>query len=249
MAAEECSPRVSVRMSSSLGCVVNTIFVRPLHETRRGARMAQYLRIHADSPQPRLVRQAVEVLRSGGLVVYPTDSCYALGCQIGNKDALDRLRRVRELDESHHLTLVCSSLSEIAHYANIDNVQYRLLRMATPGSYTFILQANRDVPKRVLNARRKTIGLRVPDHPVVSALLDELGEPILSSTLILPGQVLPPPDVEEIRDYLERKVDLIIDSGSCGLDMTTVIDLTGDVPTLVRAGRGPLEPFGFDIKG
>ena len=208
--------------------------------------MAQYLRINADNPQRRLIRQAVEVLRSGGLIVYPTDSCYALGCQIGNKDALDRLRRVRDIDERHHFTLVCSDLSEISRYASIDNVQYRLLRMATPGSYTFILQANRDVPKRVLNARRKTIGLRVPDHPVVSALLDELGEPILTSTLILPGEELPAPDIEDIRDYLEHKVDMIVDSGPCGLEMTTVVDLTGDTPELIRAGKGSLKPFGFD---
>jgi tRNA threonylcarbamoyl adenosine modification protein (Sua5/YciO/YrdC/YwlC family) len=211
--------------------------------------MATYLRIHPANPQLRLIREAVDVLRSGGLVVYPTDSCYALGCQIGNKDAVDRLRRVRDVDERHHFTLVCSGLSEIARYAVVDNVQYRLLRMATPGSYTFILRAGRDVPKRVLDARRKTIGLRVPDHPVVSALLDELGEPILSSTLILPGEELPPPDIEEARDDLEHKVDLIIDSGSCGLDMTTVIDLTTDVPALIRAGKGPLEPFGLEHTG
>jgi tRNA threonylcarbamoyl adenosine modification protein (Sua5/YciO/YrdC/YwlC family) len=208
--------------------------------------MAQYLKIHPGNPQHRLVRQAVEVLRSGGLIVYPTDSCYALGCQIGNKDALDRLRRVREVDEQHHFTLVCSGLSEISHYARVDNVQYRLLRMATPGSYTFVLRAGRDVPKRLLNARRKTIGLRVPDHPVTSALLDELGEPILSSTLILPGEELPPPDIEEVRENLEHKVDMILDSGSCGLEMTTVVDLTSDVPELIRAGKGSLKPFGFD---
>lgn len=214
-----------------------------------GAPMAQYLRIHPGNPQLRLIRQAVEVLRSGGLIVYPTDSCYALGCQIGNKEALDRLRQVRDVDERHHFTLVCSGLSEISRYAVVDNVQYRLLRMATPGSYTFILRAGRDVPKRVLNIRRKTIGLRVPGHPVVSALLDELGEPILSSTLILPGEALPPPDIEEVRDDLERKVDLIIDSGSCGLEMTTIIDLCSDVPVLIRAGKGPLEPFGLEDAG
>jgi len=208
--------------------------------------MARYLRVHPANPQRRLIREAVDVLRAGGLVVYPTDSCYALGCQIGNKDALDRLRRVRDIDEGHHFTLVCSSLSEIARYAVVDNIQYRLLRMATPGSYTFILRAGRDVPKRVLNARRKTIGIRVPDHPVAAALLEELGEPILSSTLILPGEELPPPDIEGARDELEHKVDLIIDSGSCGLDMTTVIDLTNVAPELIRAGKGALEPFGLE---
>lgn len=211
--------------------------------------MAKYLRIHADSPQLRLVRQAVEALRSGGLIVYPTDSCYALGCRIGDKQALDRMRMVRNVDERHHFTLVCAGLSEISHYAGVNNVQYRLLRMTTPGSYTFILQANRDVPRRILNARRKTIGLRVPAHPVVTALLDELGEPILSSTLILPGEDLPPADLEDVRDYLNNKVDVIIDSGSCGVEMTTVVDLTGDSPELVRAGKGPLAPFGFGTAG
>jgi tRNA threonylcarbamoyl adenosine modification protein (Sua5/YciO/YrdC/YwlC family) len=208
--------------------------------------MAQYLHVHELNPQLRLIRQAVEVLRSGGLIVYPTDSCYALGCQIGNKQALERLCRIREIDERHHFTLVCSGLSEISRYASVNNVQYRLLRAATPGSYTFILKASREVPKRVLNTRRKTIGLRVPDHPVVSALLNELGEPILSSTLILPGEELPAPTVEEIREELDYHVDMIVDSGSCGLEMTTVIDLTSDAPGLIRAGKGSLQPFGLE---
>jgi len=208
--------------------------------------MAQYLNVHSKNPQRRLISKAAEVLRSGGLIVYPTDSCYALGCRIGNKEAMDRLRQIRQADEHHHFTLVCGGLSEISRYANVDNVQYRLLRMTTPGSYTFILKANRDVPKRVLNARRKTIGLRVPDHPVVSVLLEELGEPILSSTLILPGEELPAPDVDEVRAELDNQVDLILDSGSCGVEMTTVVDLTGDDPTLVRVGKGPLQPFGLD---
>ncbi len=207
--------------------------------------MAQYLNVHSENPQRRLISKAAEVLRSGGLIVYPTDSCYALGCRIGDKDALDRLRQIRQIDEHHHFTLVCSRLSEVARYASVDNVQYRLLRMTTPGSYTFILKANRDVPKRVLNARRKTIGLRVPDHPVVSLLLEELGEPILSSTLILPGEEFPAPDVDEVRDDLHNQVDLILDSGSCGVEMTTVVDLTNDTPTLVRVGKGPLQPFGL----
>ena len=211
--------------------------------------MAKYLRIHAESPQLRLVRQAVEVLRTGGLIVYPTDSCYALGCRIGDKGALDRMRRVREVEEGHHFTLVCGGLSEISRYAGVNNTQYRLLRAATPGSYTFILKANRDVPRRILHARRKTIGLRVPAHPVVSALLEELGEPILSSTLIVPGEDLPPADVEEVRDYLDKKVDVIVDSGSCGVQMTTVIDLSEGSPELLRAGKGPLAPFGLDPAG
>jgi tRNA threonylcarbamoyl adenosine modification protein (Sua5/YciO/YrdC/YwlC family) len=208
--------------------------------------MTELLDIHAKNPQRRLIGKAAEVLRAGGLIVYPTDSCYALGCRIGNKDALDRIRRIRQIDEHHHFTLVCGGLAEIAQYASIDNVQYRLLRMTLPGSYTFILKANRDVPKRVLNNRRKTIGLRVPDHPVVTALLEDLGEPILSSTLILPGEELPARDIDGVRTELGNQVDLILDSGSCGVEMTTVIDLTGDEPTLARLGKGSLLPFGLD---
>ena len=211
--------------------------------------MAPYLNVHAENPQKRLISKAADVLRSGGLIVYPTDSCYALGCRIGDKDALDRLRQIRQVDEHHHFTLVCRGLAEVARYASVDNVQYRLLRMTLPGSYTFILKANRDVPKRVLNARRKTIGLRVPDHAVVSALLEELGEPILSSTLILPGETLPAPDVDEVRYELQDQVDLVLDSGSCGVEMTTVVDLTSNVPTLVRVGKGPLQPFGLEGVG
>jgi tRNA threonylcarbamoyl adenosine modification protein (Sua5/YciO/YrdC/YwlC family) len=183
------------------------------------------------------------------LIVYPTDSCYALGCRVGNKDALDRLRQIRQVDEHHHFTLVCSGLSEVARYASVDNVQYRLLRMTTPGSYVFVLKANRGVPKHILNGRRNTIGLRVPDHAAVSMLLEELGEPILSSTLILPGETLPPRDVDEFRDELRNQVDLILDSGSCGVEMTTVVDLTGDAPSIVRVGKGPLQPFGVDGRG
>ena len=216
--------------------VVDLLRVRP---RRAGELVAAF-----DVSAPAISRH-LRLLRSGGLIVYPTDSCYALGCRIGDKDALDRLRQIRQIDEHHHFTLVCSRLSEVARYASVDNVQYRLLRMTTPGSYTFILKANRDVPKRVLNARRKTIGLRVPDHPVVSLLLEELGEPILSSTLILPGEEFPAPDVDEVRDDLHNQVDLILDSGSCGVEMTTVVDLTNDTPTLVRVGKGPLQPFGL----
>ncbi|HWQ39404.1 MAG TPA: L-threonylcarbamoyladenylate synthase [Burkholderiales bacterium] len=205
--------------------------------------MAQYFVVHALNPQRRLIRRAVEVLRSGGLIVYPTDSCYALGCRIGEKEAMERLRRIRGIGASHHLTLVCRDLSEIAQYARVDNGQYRLLRNSTPGSYTFILQATREVPKRLLNPKRKTIGLRVPEHAVARALLEELGEPILSSTLILPGDAYPLTDGVEIRAKLEHQVDLVLDAGSCGLDMTTVIDLTGDTPVVVRVGKGPVAPF------
>jgi tRNA threonylcarbamoyl adenosine modification protein (Sua5/YciO/YrdC/YwlC family) len=208
--------------------------------------MAQYLAVHARDPQPRLIARAVEIVRSGGLIVYPTDSCYALGCQIGNKAAMERIRRIRQLEPQHHLTLVCRDLSELGQYAIVDNAQYRALKAATPGRYTFILKASREVPKRLLNPKRKTIGLRVPDHPVVHALLHQLQEPILSSTLVLPGDVLPLNEGEEIRERLDREVDLILDSGSCGVDMTTVVDLTADMPVIVRKGRGSAVPFGID---
>lgn len=202
--------------------------------------MTQYLVVHAVNPQRRLIRRVVEVLRCGGLIAYPTDSCYALGCRIGDKQAMQRLRRIRQVDEAHHLTLVCRDLSEIAQYARVDNVRYRLLRAATPGSYTFILRATREVPKRLLNPKRRTIGLRVPEHAVARALLEELGEPILSSTLILPGDDYPLSGGGEIRDRLGREVDLILDAGSCGLEMTTVVDLTGEAPVVVRLGKGPV---------
>ncbi len=208
--------------------------------------MAQFFSIHTDTPNIRLIRQAVAIVRSGGIIVYPTDSCYALGCHIGDKDAMTRIRAIRQVDERHHFTLVCRNLAEIATYAKVDNSQYRLLKATTPGSYTFILQATREVPRRLQHPKRSTIGLRIPDHPVVQALLEELGEPLLSSTLILPGDELPLNDAEEIRERLEHQVELVMDAGSCGIDMTTVIDLTTDVPALVRPGKGDLEPFGID---
>ncbi len=206
--------------------------------------MAQYFAMHVSNPQPRLITKAVEIVRAGGLMVYPTDSCYALGCQIGDKTAMERIRRIRQVDERHHLTLVCRDLSELGQYAVVDNSQYRMLRAATPGSYTFILKATREVPKRLLNPKRNTIGLRVPDHPVVNALLEEMHEPILSSTLILPGDGLPLNDGEEIRERLGQDVDVILDGGSCGIEMTTVVDLTSEMPSIVRQGRGSAAPFG-----
>ncbi|MBS0422991.1 MAG: threonylcarbamoyl-AMP synthase [Proteobacteria bacterium] len=208
--------------------------------------MAQFFSIHTDTPNIRLIRQAVAIVRSGGIIVYPTDSCYALGCHIGDKDAMTRIRTIRQVDERHHFTLVCRNLAEIATYAKVDNSQYRLLKATTPGSYTFILQASREVPRRLQHPKRSTIGLRIPGHPVVQALLEELEEPLLSSTLILPGDELPLNDAEEIRERLEHQVELVMDAGSCGIDMTTVIDLTTDVPALVRPGKGALEPFGID---
>lgn len=207
--------------------------------------MAQFFSIHTDTPHLRLIRQAVAIVRSGGIIVYPTDSCYALGCHLGDKNAMTRIRTIREVDERHHFTLVCRNLAEISTYAKVDNSQYRLLKATTPGSYTFILQATREVPRRMQHPKRNTIGLRIPDHPVVLALLEELGEPLLSSTLILPGDELPLNDAEEIRARLEHQVELIMDAGSCGIDMTTVIDLTTDVPELIRPGKGSLEPFGI----
>lgn len=208
--------------------------------------MAQFFAIHTDTPHLRLIKQAVAIVRSGGIIVYPTDSCYALGCHLGDKDAMTRIRTIRQVDERHHFTLVCRDLAEIATYAKVDNSQYRLLKATTPGSYTFILQATREVPRRMQHPKRNTIGLRIPDHPVVQALLQELDEPLLSSTLILPGDEYPLNDAEEIRERLEHQVELIMDAGSCGIDMTTVIDLTTDVPELVRPGKGSLEPFGID---
>lgn len=207
--------------------------------------MAQFFTIHSNTPNLRLIRQAVAIVRSGGIIVYPTDSSYALGCQIGDKSVMSRIRAIRQVDDKHHFTLVCRNLAEISNYAKVDNTQYRLLKANTPGSYTFILQASREVPRRLQHPKRNTIGLRVPNHSVVMALLDELDEPLLSSTLILPDDEYPLNDAEEIRNRLEHQVDLIMDAGSCGNEMTSVIDLTSDVPELVRQGKGDLEPFGI----
>jgi len=206
--------------------------------------MAQYFQIHPDNPQARLIRQAVDIIRGGGLVVYPTDSAYALGCQIGDKKAQDRIRRIRRLDDKHNFTLVCRDLSEISLYAKVDNTHYRLLKGLTPGPYTFVHHATKQVPRRLQNEKRKTIGIRVPDNRIVQALLEELGEPLMSSTLALPGSDLPLTDPEDIRDRLEHEVDLVIDGGVCGLDPTTVVDMEGDVPRVVRVGKGDVAPFG-----
>ncbi len=185
------------------------------------------------------------MIRAGGVVVYPTDSCYALGCHIGDKAAAERLRRIREVDDNHHFTLVCRDLSEIANFAKVDNAQYRLLKAATPGAYTFILEASREVPRRLAHPRRRTIGLRVPAHVIAQALLAELGEPLLSTTLLLPGVDEPLNDAEDIRARLERVVELVIDGGSCGLKPTSVIDMTQGEPVLVRAGAGSPEALGL----
>ncbi len=222
-------------------CYSNTPYQQTSHFT-----VAQFFSIHTQTPHLRLIRQAVNIVRNGGVIVYPTDSCYALGCQLGDKEAMLRIRTIRQVDERHHFTLVCRDLAEISTYAKVDNRQYRLLKATTPGSYTFILQATREVPRRMQHPKRNTIGLRIPDHPVVQALLQELNEPLLSSTLILPDDEFPMNDAEAIRARLEHQVELIMDAGSCGTEMTTVIDLTSDVPELVRPGRGSLEPFGID---
>lgn len=205
--------------------------------------MAQLFEIHPENPQVRLIRRAAEIIREGGVIVYPTDSCYALGCHLGDKEAMQRIRRIRMADETHHFTLVCRDLSEIARYARVDNRQYRLLRKYTPGPYTFLLRATRDTPKRLQNPKRRTIGIRIPDHPVPQLLLRELNEPIMSSTLLLPGEDLPQTDAREIRQRLEQQVDVVLDGGHCGLEPTTVIDLASEVPAIVRRGRGDPRPF------
>lgn len=205
--------------------------------------MAQYFEIHPINPQPRLVARSVEIIAGGGVIVYPTDSSYALGCQIGEKGALDRIRRIRQVDDKHNFTLVCRDLSEIATYARIDNQDYRLLKSLTPGPYTLIYRATKQVPRRLLHPKRRAIGIRVPDTPICRALLGELGQPILSTTLILPGEVSPLDDSYEIREQIGHSVDLIIDGGFCGAEPTSVIDMTQAPPAVVRAGKGDTRLF------
>jgi tRNA threonylcarbamoyl adenosine modification protein (Sua5/YciO/YrdC/YwlC family) len=206
--------------------------------------MAQFFSIHPTHPQKRLVRQAADIVRRGGVIAYPTDSCYALGCDRGNAKGLERLRRIRASDERHHLTLMCRDLAEMAKYAIVNDAQFQLIKSATPGSYTFILRARREVPRRL--TRKKTIGVRVPGHPVAHALLAELDQPMLSSTLLLPGDASPLSDPDEIRRRLENALDLVIDAGECGLELSTVIDLSGDVPRVLREGKGSLAPFAVE---
>ncbi len=203
--------------------------------------MSQFFQIHPVNPQLRLIRHAVEIIRDDGLVVYPTDSSYALGCHVGDKRGMDRIRRIRALDNRHNFTLVCRDLSEIAVYARVDNSAYRLMKSLTPGPYTFILRATHEVPRRLQNPKRKTIGIRIPDHAITQALLEELGEPLMSSTLILPGRDMPETDAVEIREQLERDVDLVVDGGHCGFEPTTVIDMTSGAPVVLREGCGPVD--------
>jgi tRNA threonylcarbamoyl adenosine modification protein (Sua5/YciO/YrdC/YwlC family) len=205
--------------------------------------MSQFFQIHPENPQARLVRAAVDILRSGGVIVYPTDSAYAIGCGIGDKSALDRIRRIRNLDARHNFTLVCRDLSEIATYARVDNTVYRLLRQLTPGPYTFILRATSEVPRRLMHPKRRTVGLRVPENAIAQALLADLNEPMMSVTLIMPGDELPLIDPYDIREVLEHDVDLVIDGGYCGMEPTTVVDLVDDAPIVLRAGKGDTAPF------
>jgi tRNA threonylcarbamoyl adenosine modification protein (Sua5/YciO/YrdC/YwlC family) len=205
--------------------------------------MAQFFDIHPDNPQPRLIRRAVDILLEGGVIVYPTDSSYALGCQIGAKEAMERIRRIRKLDEKHNFTLVCRDLSEITTYAKIDNQGFRLLKSLTPGPYTFVFEGTREVPRRLMHPRRKTIGIRVPDNPICRELLGSLDQPILSTTLILPGDELPLTDPYEMRDLIGSQVDLIIDGGFCGFEPTTMVDMSGEIPVLLRVGKGDPSQF------
>jgi tRNA threonylcarbamoyl adenosine modification protein (Sua5/YciO/YrdC/YwlC family) len=205
--------------------------------------VSQFFQVHPENPQARLIRQASDIVRGGGVIVYPTDSAYALGCQIGNKAALDRIRRIRRLDDNHNFTLVCRDLSEIATYARVDNTVYRLLRNNTPGPYTFILRATSEVPRRLMHPKRRTVGLRVPDNAIAQALLADLGEPLMSVTLIMPGDDLPLIDPYDIRETLEHDVDLVIDGGYCGMEPTTVVDLADELPIVLRVGKGDAAPI------
>ena len=214
--------------------------------SEQGVSVSQFFQVHPENPQLRLIKQAVEIIRAGGVVIYPTDSSYALGCQIGNKTALERIRRLRQLEDKHNFTLVCRDLSQLSLFAKVDTGAFRLLKTHTPGPYTFILNATREVPRMLLHPKRRTIGLRVPSHPIALALLEELGEPLMSVTLILPGETLPMSEPYEMRQILEHQVDLIIDGGFGGLEASTVVDLTADEPQVIRVGCGDPEPFGED---
>ncbi|MGC9162587.1 MAG: L-threonylcarbamoyladenylate synthase [Thiomonas sp.] len=207
--------------------------------------MAQYFQLHPDNPQPRLIKQAARLLHAGGIAAIPTDSSYALVCHLDDKAAVQRLRQIRQVDERHHLTLLCSDLSELGNYARVDNRQYRLIRGCTPGPYTFILEATKEVPRRVSHPSRKTIGVRVPDHAVAHALMMEMAQPLLGTTLILPGETQALNDAQDIRERLEHQIDLVLDAGACPSEPTTVVDLCGNEPLVLRIGRGPLDPLGI----
>jgi len=212
---------------------------------QKEAVMSQFFQIHPENPQQRLIRQAAEVVRKGGIIAVPTESCYVLACRLDDKSASDRLRQIRQVDEKHHLTLMCRDLSEIGSYAKVDNSQFRMLKAAMPGSFTFILEATKEVPRRLSHPSRKTIGLRVPDNRIMQMLLDEVGEPLLGTTLILPGETDPLTDPEIINEKLKNQVDVIVDGGACSLIPTTVIDMTDREPVLVRRGGGDAAVFGL----
>ncbi|WP_414940665.1 L-threonylcarbamoyladenylate synthase [Amycolatopsis sp. cmx-11-51] len=205
--------------------------------------MARYFDVHPENPQRRAIGQVVDILRGDGLIAYPTDSCFALGCQLGNKDGIDRIRSIRKLDDRHHFTLVCQDFAQLGQFVHIDNAVFRAIKASTPGSYTFILPATKEVPRRLLHAKKKTVGVRIPDHVVTQALLGELGEPLLSSTLLLPDQEEPMTQGWDIKERLEHVVDAVIDSGECGVEPTTVIDFSAGEPEIVRRGAGDTSRF------
>jgi tRNA threonylcarbamoyl adenosine modification protein (Sua5/YciO/YrdC/YwlC family) len=206
--------------------------------------MVRYFDVHPDNPQPRLLGQVVALIRSGGLVAYPTDSCFAFGCQLGNRDGLDRIRQIRQLGDKHHFTLVCRDFGQLGQFVEVNNAVFRLVKASTPGSYTFILPATKEVPRRLLHPRKHTVGVRIPRHTVTQAILAELGEPLLSSTLLLPGDDDPLTQGWEIKDRLDHLVDAVIDSGDCGIEPTTVVDLSGPEPEILRRGAGDPARFG-----
>lgn len=207
--------------------------------------MTQFLTIHPEDPQDRLIKKAMDIVRAGGVIAYPTDSGYALGCRMGDKSALDRIREIRRIDDKHHMTLICKDLSELSVYARVNNTAFRMIKNNTPGAYTFILEASREVPKRLMHPKKKTLGLRIPDVPIIQAMLEELREPLLSSSLILPGETDPMVEPYDIRDTLEHALDLVIDGGYCGIEPTTIVSLLDDTPEIIREGSGDLSPFLF----
>lgn len=204
---------------------------------------SEFFELHPVNPQLRLVRQAAEIVRAGGVIAYPTDSCYALGCHINDKNALERLRLIRRADRQHHFTLVCANLADVGRFARLDTWQFRLVKACTPGPYTFLLHATRETPRRLQHERRRTIGVRIPDHPVPHMLLTELGEPLMSSTLLLPGDPQPLTHGREIQERLEHEIDAVLDGGDCGVEPTTVVDLSSSPPVVVRVGKGALGPL------
>ena len=216
----------------------NRVIIEDLSASVTAASVSQYFSLHPSHPQQRLLSRTAEIINSGGLAAFPTDTTYALGCQIGDKQALERIRQIRRLDKNHHLTLMCRDLSEIAIYARVDNTSYRTLKALTPGPFTFLLRATREVPRRLVHARRKTIGLRIPDHQIARGILEQLGEPMMSTTMRLPGEDEPLTEPEVIRDRLEHAVDVVIDGGACGLVPTTVVDLTDEIGVVIRQGLG-----------